>query len=131
MTNIQIYDTIYGCISLGGYNLGSLYARQLNFSNLFTQTKTFSSIAPGSCPGVGLGSKCITDQIEHLENSEIYASRCCCHMGKEQRAGAFIYFGLMSSFTYFFQKTGFDISCKLLPLETVCMKCQVLFSGKK
>ena len=30
----------------------------------------------------------------------------------------------------FFQKTGFVISCKLSPEETVCMKCQNLFSGK-
>ena len=28
---------------------------------------------------------------------------------------------------YFMQ---IDISCKLSPLETVCMKCQILFSGK-
>ena len=28
----------------------------------------------------------------------IDASRCCCHMGKEQRVGAFVYFGNMSSF---------------------------------
>ena len=33
-------------------------------------------------------------------------------------------------FSYFFQKTGFDILCKLSPLETICMKCQNLFSGK-
>ena len=33
-------------------------------------------------------------------------------------------------FSYFSQKTGFDISCKLSPQETVCMKCQILFSGK-
>ena len=32
--------------------------------------------------------------------------------------------------SYFFQKMGFDISCKLSPLETICMKCQILFSGK-
>ena len=32
--------------------------------------------------------------------------------------------------TFFSQKTGFDISCKLSPLETICMKCQSLFSGK-
>ena len=25
---------------------------------------------------------------------------------------------------------GFNISCELSPLETVCMKCQNLFSGK-
>ena len=29
-----------------------------------------------------------------------------------------------------FQKTGFCISCKLSPWETICMKCQILFSGK-
>ena len=29
---------------------------------------------------------------------------------------------------YFLQKTGFDISCKLSPMGTICMKCQILFS---
>ena len=29
-------------------------------------------------------------------------------------------------FSFFSQKTGFDISCKLSPLETICMKCQNL-----
>ena len=33
-------------------------------------------------------------------------------------------------FSYFSQKTGFDIVSKLSPLETICMKCQILFSGK-
>ena len=33
-------------------------------------------------------------------------------------------------FSYFSQETGFGISCKLSPLETICMKCQNLFSGK-
>ena len=33
-------------------------------------------------------------------------------------------------FSYFSQKTDFDISCKLSPVETICMKCQILFSGK-
>ena len=33
-------------------------------------------------------------------------------------------------FSYFSQKTGSDISCKLSPLETICMKCQNQFSGK-
>ena len=33
-------------------------------------------------------------------------------------------------FFLFFQKTGFGISCKLSPLETICMKCQILFSWK-
>ena len=33
-------------------------------------------------------------------------------------------------FSYFSLKTRFDISCKLSPLETICMKCQIFFSGK-
>ena len=33
-------------------------------------------------------------------------------------------------FSYFFQKTGYDISCKLSPMEAICMKRQILFSGK-
>ena len=33
-------------------------------------------------------------------------------------------------FSYSSQKTGFDISCKLSPMETICMKYQSLFSGK-
>ena len=32
-------------------------------------------------------------------------------------------------FSYFFHKIGFDISCKLSK-ETICMKCQILFSMK-
>ena len=34
-------------------------------------------------------------------------------------------------YMYFFQKTGFDISYKLIPVETSCLKCQILFSRKK
>ena len=30
----------------------------------------------------------------------------------------------------FFPEKGCDISCKLSPLEAVCMKCQTPFSGK-
>ena len=33
-------------------------------------------------------------------------------------------------FSYFCQKTGLDISCKLSPVETICMNCPILFSGK-
>ena len=32
---------------------------------------------------------------------------------------------------YFPQKTGFDFSCKLSPQDTVCMKYQIRFPGKK
>ena len=31
-------------------------------------------------------------------------------------------------FSWLSQKTGFDISCKLSPMETICLKCQILFS---
>ena len=34
---------------------------------------------------------------------------------------------ILNYFSYFSQKTGFGISCKLSPLETVCMKCLILF----
>ena len=34
-------------------------------------------------------------------------------------------------FLYISQKIGFDSSCKLSPKETICMKCQILFSRKK
>ena len=33
-------------------------------------------------------------------------------------------------FSNFSQKTGFDILCELSPLETICMKYQILFLGK-
>ena len=34
-------------------------------------------------------------------------------------------------FFNFFIEVGFDISCNLSSKETICMKCQTLFSGKK
>ena len=37
---------------------------------------------------------------------------------------------ILKYFSYFSWKIGFDISCKLSPKETICMKCQILFSGK-
>ena len=33
-------------------------------------------------------------------------------------------------FFLFFPEKIFDISCKLFPMERICMKCQILFSGK-
>ena len=38
---------------------------------------------------------------------------------------------LVIIFSYFSQKIDFDISCKLSPAETICIKCQSLFSGEK
>ena len=39
LTNIQVYT----CVSLGGQNLGTFYARKLKFGMLHTQTWTFNS----------------------------------------------------------------------------------------
>ena len=36
----------------------------------------------------------------------------------------------LTSFSYFSQKTGLDISCRLSPLETTCMMCANLFCWK-
>ena len=32
--------------------------------------------------------------------------------------------------SYFFPENRIDISCKLSPVETICLKCLILFSGK-
>ena len=37
---------------------------------------------------------------------------------------------ILKWFSYFTQETGFDISHKLSSEETICMKCEILFSGK-
>ena len=37
---------------------------------------------------------------------------------------------ILKYFSYFSQKTGYDISCRLSPKETICMKCHILFSEK-
>ena len=34
-------------------------------------------------------------------------------------------------FFLFFLENRIDISCKLIPLQTLCMKCQILFSEEK
>ena len=41
----------------------------------------------------------------------------------------FCCFFFFAVFVFFFSKTGFDISCKSTPLETICMKCQIQFPG--
>ena len=46
------------------------------------------------------------------------------HLGKNSADDFLKYF------SYFSQKTGFDISCKLSPMEIFYMKCQILFFGK-
>ena len=37
---------------------------------------------------------------------------------------------ILKYFYYLSQKTSFDMSCKLSPMETICMKCQILFCRK-
>ena len=37
---------------------------------------------------------------------------------------------ILKYFYNFSRKIGSDISCKLSPYETICMKCQSLFSGE-
>ena len=55
------------------------------------------------------------------------------HLHMTKRLALWVKFSaddILKYFSYFSQKTGFDISCKLSPLETICMKCQILFWGK-
>ena len=47
------------------------------------------------------------------------------HSGKKFSAD-----DILKYFSDFSQKKCFDISFKLSPLETICMECQILFSGK-
>ena len=37
---------------------------------------------------------------------------------------------MLKYFSYFSEKIGFGISCKLSPKETICMKCLSIFSQK-
>ena len=37
---------------------------------------------------------------------------------------------MLKYFSYFPQETDFDISCKLSPMETICTKCQIMFTGE-
>ena len=42
----------------------------------------------------------------------------------------FLAWDILKHFSDFPQERGFHISCKLSPVETICMKCWILFSGK-
>ena len=44
--------------------------------------------------------------------------------------GLWVNFSADDILKYFSQKTDFDISCKLSPVETICRKCQILFFRK-
>ena len=56
--------------------------------------------------------------------AEIIITHASCTVQEKKYKDILIFF-------YLFQKTGFDISCKLSSKETVCMKCQTLFSEEK
>ena len=93
---IQIYVNICFHVSLRGHNLGTFYARKLKFGMLFTQTLTFKKMLELPLDDVwrvGLGVRMYNNKLSIWKIVvEIYDSWCCCHMGKEQKAGAFVYF---------------------------------------
>ena len=66
------------------------------------------------------------EQPKHLSSSfhSLTWNLCFSTLGKIFSRWYFSYF------SYFSQKTGFDILCKLSPIKTICMKCQILFSGE-
>ena len=47
-----------------------------------------------------------------------------------QKMSTFSADNFFNYFSCFSQKTGFDTSCKLSPVETILMNCQIMFSGK-
>ena len=84
---------MYVRVSLRRHNLGTFYARKFKFGMLLTQTETFNCMLElflGHALGEARDQKVY--QIEHFENSvEMFASRYC-HVGRDQRAEAFVYF---------------------------------------
>ena len=61
---------------------------------------------------------------EKIIDTPLMWSHSLGKLGKFSRLQTEIYF------SYFSQKKGFAISCKLSLLEMICTKCQILFSGK-
>ena len=59
-----------------------------------------------------------------LQVSMFYSTYCMANLNALTLWVKFSADNILKYFTYFSQKTGFDISCK------ICMKCQILFSGK-
>ena len=56
---------------------------------------------------------------------------CFCYFFPENRIWHFMKIVSNAKYIFIFShKIGFDISCKLSSMETICMKCQTLFSGK-
>ena len=72
--------------------------------------------------------RCVTSLVQTLSAACIIQTHQFNHyhsMGKLSRRQIHDIFSL-----FFFQKIGFDISCKLSPEETIFMRCQSLFSEK-
>ena len=70
---------------------------------------------------------------KHSGRKEVYARfhdcrSCSCHLADWVKFSAD---NILKYFFYFSEKTGYDISCKLSQLETICMKCQIMFIGEK
>ena len=64
--------------------------------------------------------------VNHFDRSEMYSSDFTTFF-------TFLAYSTddkLVIFSDFSSKIGSDISCKLSPLETISMKCQILFSGK-
>ena len=98
------------------YMYGNIRLKEISITNVFEQIQentmsgsAFSALLGSSAVSfipdrpVYIGSKPLSRLIQQATNWYF----CCC----------------------FFQKTGFDIPCKL-SMEAICMKCQNLFSGK-
>ena len=55
---IQIYINICGQrLCLGSHNLGTFYARKLDFGMTDLNLQFYARVAPGSCPGIGIEVK--------------------------------------------------------------------------
>ena len=92
----MFYIQIYNTVTLGGITRVPFLWGCLKFCARVVPAR----VAPGSCPEVRLGIKMYLKQIIWKIVTEIYAPRCCCHMGKDQNAGAFVYFGHMLQITW-------------------------------
>ena len=68
--------------------------------------------------------KCLSMSILHVRDSWPFSHLTLNTLSKLSADD------ILKYLSYFSQKTGFDISCKLSPQETICMKCQILFPGK-
>ena len=81
----------------------------------------FSSLSP---PPLPLSYCLAADKTTVMCSTDQHMTQCLTHWVKFSA-------DILKYLFIFSTKTGFDISCKWSPKETICMKCQILFSGKK